>query len=142
LWQNGFGVVFPELEGQSAFDEVGETLDLIESLMPQTVIPGHGKVFQDVGPAITRARSRLDQFAQAPEKHHRHAVKVLIKFRLLEWQAIERCELLIWARKTPYLSNSMPTGSVQQENEWLDRLLTELERSKALRLEGNLVINT
>jgi glyoxylase-like metal-dependent hydrolase (beta-lactamase superfamily II) len=27
LWQNGFGVVFPELVGVAAFDEVGDTLD-------------------------------------------------------------------------------------------------------------------
>src|SRR5438477_7668256 len=27
LWQNGFGVVFPEIEGTSAFDEVRETLE-------------------------------------------------------------------------------------------------------------------
>jgi len=142
LWQNGFGVVFPELEGQAAFEEVGETLNLIESLNPQTVIPGHGSVFQDVMPAIKRARSRLDQFTQAPEKHHRHAIKVLIKFRLLEWRTIARNDLLTWARNTPYLSNTMPPDAAQQQNEWLDRLLTELEGSNALRLEGNLVINT
>ena len=142
LWQNGFGVVFPELEGQAAFEEVGETLDLIESLKPQSVIPGHGSVFQDVGPAITRARSRLAQFTHSPEKHHRHAVKVLIKFRLLEWRTIARNDLLTWARNTPYLSNTMPPDSDQQQKEWLDRLLTELESNNALRLEGDLVINT
>jgi glyoxylase-like metal-dependent hydrolase (beta-lactamase superfamily II) len=141
LWQNGFGVVFPELEGQAAFEEVGETLNLIESLNPQTVIPGHGGVFQDVIPAIKRARSRLAQFARAPEKHLRHAVKVLIKFRLLEWQTIPRDDLLTWARNTPYLSHRMPPDSDQQQKEWLDRLLTELEDSNALRLDGNLVIN-
>jgi glyoxylase-like metal-dependent hydrolase (beta-lactamase superfamily II) len=31
LWANGFGVVFPELEGVDAFHEVAQTLDLIES---------------------------------------------------------------------------------------------------------------
>ena len=29
LWQNGFGVVFPEVEGVAAIDERGQTLDLI-----------------------------------------------------------------------------------------------------------------
>jgi glyoxylase-like metal-dependent hydrolase (beta-lactamase superfamily II) len=37
LWQNGFGVVFPELEGLDAFDEVAQTLDLIERLNPATI---------------------------------------------------------------------------------------------------------
>ena len=48
LWENGFGVIFQELEGEQAFDEVADTLDLIESLAPLVVIPGHGKVFTHV----------------------------------------------------------------------------------------------
>gem|GEM_PF-5251736 len=36
----------------------------------------------------------------------------------------------------------MPPDSDQQQKEWLDRLLTELESSNALRLDGDLVINT
>lgn len=141
LWQNGFGVVFPELEGQAAFEEVAETLDLIEALQPLTVIPGHGSVFQDVKPALGRARSRLQQFVQAPEKHHRHAMKVLIKFRLLEWQRVPRADLLTWAKRTPYLHAAMPQHNDQEANEWFSALLMELERSNALRLEEHWVIN-
>src|SRR6218665_357246 len=48
LWENGFGVVFPELAGGgAAFAEVAATLDLIESLAPRVVIPGHGPAFAD-----------------------------------------------------------------------------------------------
>ncbi|MEO8407610.1 MAG: MBL fold metallo-hydrolase, partial [Oxalobacteraceae bacterium] len=32
LWQNGFGVVFPELDGESGFAEVRATLELIAAL--------------------------------------------------------------------------------------------------------------
>ena len=59
LWQNGFGVVFQELEGESAFDGVAGTLDAIERLRPKVVIPGHGAVSGDVGTALGCARSRL-----------------------------------------------------------------------------------
>ncbi len=59
LWENGFGVVFPELDGAHAFADVGATLDLIEQLDPLTVIPGHGSVFGGVPAAIARARRRL-----------------------------------------------------------------------------------
>ncbi|NQW93250.1 MAG: MBL fold metallo-hydrolase, partial [Polaromonas sp.] len=45
LWENGFGVVFPELEGVNAFDEVAATLDLIDRLKPKTIVPGHGRMF-------------------------------------------------------------------------------------------------
>lgn len=134
LWQNGFGVVFPELEGQSAFDEVAETLDLIESLAPTTVIPGHGPIFRDVVQALQRARSRLNQFRATPQRHLRHAQKVLIKFRLLEWQRISPAALLHWVMKTPYLRAALPAGSSADEyQDWLEVLLTELEKSGALK---------
>ncbi|MCU0926533.1 MAG: MBL fold metallo-hydrolase [Hydrogenophaga sp.] len=140
LWQNGFGVVFPELEGVNAFNEVAETLDLIEALGPKIVIPGHGSVFQDVGEALQRARSRLAQFSASPEKHHRHAIKVLIKFRLLDWQRIQKAALLEWARKTPYLQRAIPAES--EELAWFDQLIKELERAGALRIEQDWLVNT
>jgi glyoxylase-like metal-dependent hydrolase (beta-lactamase superfamily II) len=139
LWENGFGVVFPELEGVDAFDEVRETLDLIEALEPRIVIPGHGPVFHAVGVALQRARSRLAQFRDSPDKHLRHAIKVLIKFRLLDWQKVPRRQLVEWAQKTPYLQRFIPPDEAAAD--WMDRLLHELERSSALRLEQNWVIN-
>lgn len=141
LWQNGFGVVFPELEGIAAFDEVEETLDLIETLNPQTVIPGHGRAFQDVAAALERARARLHQFRKTPEKHRRHAIKVLIKFKLLEWQQISYSALLTWSEATPYLAQFMPAETAAADI-WLRQLLSELERSSALRLEGSQILNS
>lgn len=141
LWQNGFGVVFPELEGASAFDEVAETLDLIAALHPAVIVPGHGPVFEDLPEALAKARSRLQRFMEAPEQHLRHAQKVLLKFRLLDWQRIEQTALLQWAKATPYLRQAMPLHSETASASWLNTLLGELERSHALRREGEFVIN-
>ncbi len=88
LWQNGFGVIFPELAGESGFAEVGDTLDLIASLDVRLVIPGHGAPFTDVEAALGRARSRLDYLAADPLRNARNAVKVVLKFVLLERQRI------------------------------------------------------
>ena len=143
LWQNGFGVVFPELEGVDAFDEVGQTIDVIESLQPAVVIPGHGSVFTDIAPAIARARSRLVQFSSAPDRHRRYAAKVLIKYRLLEWQRIEFDALLAWVGRTPYLASLMTahaTDAPAQER-WLGGLLDELEKSGALERQGDTILN-
>ena len=84
LWANGFGVIFPELEGASGFAEQRAVLDLIENLAPRLVIPGHGAPFTDVGDALGRARARLDALAASPERNARHAARVLLKFYLLE----------------------------------------------------------
>lgn len=141
LWQNGFGVVFPELEGDSAFLEVAETLDLIESLNPQLVIPGHGAAFSDLPAALKNARGRLAKFQQAPDLHLRHALKVLIKFRLLDWQRVEREQLFGWAMNTPYLRRHMPQDAAQCPG-WLDSLLNELMESRALYFDKDMVINS
>jgi len=142
LWNNGFGVVFPELEGIDAFDEVGETLDVIEALQPRTVIPGHGPVFTDVEEALGRARSRLTQFLASPAHHRRYALKVLVKFKLLEWQTISKTDLLAWSHQTPYMRSFLPEESTPTgDRVWLDGLLNDLARSQSLRIEGDQVIN-
>ena len=92
LWENGFGVIFQELEGEQAFDQVADTLDLIESLAPLVVIPGHGKVFAHVEQSLAAARRRLDGFVRDPMKHATHAARVLLKFRLLELQRLSLAE--------------------------------------------------
>lgn len=87
LWANGFGIIFPELQGESGFAEQRAVLDLIESLAPRRILPGHGPMFDDVAAAIGRARKRLESMAADPERHARHALKVLIKMRLLDAEA-------------------------------------------------------
>ena len=134
LWQNGFGVVFPELEGVAAFDEVGRTLDLIEQLNPATIIPGHGAVFTEVAPALALARSKLQSFKQNPERHARYGTKVLLKFKLLEWGQISRTEFSNWAINVPYMRELHHRfGQGHSPNTWLDMMLAELTRSGAMQ---------
>jgi glyoxylase-like metal-dependent hydrolase (beta-lactamase superfamily II) len=103
LWENGFGIAFPELAGEPSFGEVAATLDRIEALAPLQVIPGHGRVFNEVGNALTSARRRLDGLQRNPVKHARHAIKVLMKFKLLEVQRITIEDWSVWLRSTLYL---------------------------------------
>lgn len=86
LWEDGFGVVFPELDGAQAFDDVGQVLDLIESLDARWVIPGHGSAFEDLPGALRRARQRLASFVADPARHAWHALRVMVKYHLLEQQ--------------------------------------------------------
>lgn len=88
LWENGFGVVFPELEGEPGFGEVRATLELIATLDVKLVIPGHGAPFTEVDKALARAFSRIDYFAADPARNAQNAIKVLLKFLLLEKQSI------------------------------------------------------
>ena len=132
LWENGFGVVFPELEGEDAFAQVAATLDVIEQLSPLVVIPGHGPVFVDASRAIDGARRRLDGSVRNPGKHALYAAKVLLKYKLLEWQQITMADLTAWAQGTPYFGmlHQRHFGD-QPEGGWLLSLVEELVRSGA-----------
>ncbi len=141
LWENGFGVVFPELEGEQAFDDVGRTLDLIEALEPACVIPGHGAVFVQVDHALAAARKRLEGFIAAPAKHARHAAKVLLKFKLLEVQAFTPQALHQWAMHTAYLDIIRRRWEPDTDPAaWVEALADDLVGSGAAsRAEGRLL---
>jgi glyoxylase-like metal-dependent hydrolase (beta-lactamase superfamily II) len=142
LWENGFGVVFPELEGDEAFSEVAATFDLIEHLNPKTVIPGHGRVFEYAPEVLIRARQRLDSFAGNPTRHARHAAKVLLKFKLLETQRQDFSEFVQWAVETPYFMQikdkffaDTPVAA------WIAQLSAELITAGVVEMNGTFIVN-
>ena len=147
LWENGFGIVFPELEGEAAFDEVAATLDMIGRLQARWVIPGHGPVFGDadgvaVEAALARARSRLAGFVANPLRHARHAAKVLLKFKLLEVQQQPWREFSAWAQATPYLVQVSRRyfGAVPLA-EWIAGLAGELAHAGVAELSDGEIRN-
>lgn len=143
LWENGFGIVFPELLGEPSFDELAATLDLIESLNPQTVVPGHGGVFDDSAAALHRARQRLDGLMSNPEKHARHAFKVLIKFKLLEVQHMPDAQWRAWRDETPYFhSIHMRFFAEWDFNALADDVLNDLVRSGAVCRSDGVILNS
>jgi glyoxylase-like metal-dependent hydrolase (beta-lactamase superfamily II) len=127
LWESGFGVVFPELWGEGGFEEVAQTLQLIEDLPIQLVIPGHGKPFTDITKAIATACSRLDYLASDVVRNARHGAKVLLKYKLLEWRNKPIDEVNDWIKKTPILKNIARQLSMSLEELvlWLPQALVK-----------------
>ena len=142
LWERGFGVVFPELDGDDAFDAVADTLDLIAQLQPAVVIPGHGRPFGEVSQALSFARQRLAGFVAHPAKHRLYAAKVLIKFKLLESQRMEHQALVAWAQATPYfaalLGQHLAGGDM---GSGVDQLIQDLVRTGAATVREGWVLN-
>jgi glyoxylase-like metal-dependent hydrolase (beta-lactamase superfamily II) len=65
FWENGFGVVFPQLFGRdTALAETRSTLEAIGRLRVDAVIPGHGRPFGEVGAALERASHRLKGYEE------------------------------------------------------------------------------
>jgi glyoxylase-like metal-dependent hydrolase (beta-lactamase superfamily II) len=141
LWENGFGVVFPELDGESGFAEVRATLELIAALDVRLVIPGHGAPFTDVGKALETAFSRIDYFIADPARNAQNAIKVLLKFVLLDRQSIPLAEVpqlmanmrLFHEANRRYLN--MPEADLAQ---WA---IAQLVRAGAAEVAGNLLRN-
>jgi glyoxylase-like metal-dependent hydrolase (beta-lactamase superfamily II) len=139
LWEEGFGVIFPELWGEPGFEEVAQTLDLIESLPISLVIPGHGKPFEDIAGAIAIARSRLDYLASDPDRNARHGAKVLLKYKLIEWRSQDIGLVNHWIANTPAMNSAAKQLNMDLEDfvKWLPQALV---KSGAAKLdEKNLI---
>ena len=142
LWENGFGVVFPELEGANAFSEVAATLTLIGRLNPKTIIPGHGRIFSYTPETLFKAQQRLDAFIANPVRHARHAVKVLLKFKLLEVQCQLADEFTQWAVATPYLQEIRERFFADiPVRLWIEQLCEELAAAGVARVDGRHIMN-
>jgi glyoxylase-like metal-dependent hydrolase (beta-lactamase superfamily II) len=142
LWERGFGVVFPELDGEGAFDEVAATLDVIEALNPAIVIPGHGAPFVDAPAALAYARQRLAGFVVNPAKHLLYASKVLLKFKLLEQQQMAMQTLLNWVQGTSYFVDILDRQFAGVPiDEAAGQLLNDLVRSGAAMVQDGVVYN-
>ena len=144
LWENGFGVVFPELEGEPGFGDVGAVLEKIERLPVKLVVPGHGAPFTDVAAALARARARLAAFIAEPRRHARHGAKVLMKYHLMEVREQPLAALLQWAEATPLFGSVWQAhgrGEAPATRDWAEQLADELVASGALRRSGLQVLD-
>jgi glyoxylase-like metal-dependent hydrolase (beta-lactamase superfamily II) len=144
LWQRGLGVIFPELDGENAFDEAEHVLDLIESLKARVAIPGHGAPFTDIAAALKVARLRLAGFRADPQRHSHHAMKALIKFHMLEVQQ------QTWAQFTDWLGCVSLYPAVWQRmgrpegtlNAYAEKVVAELVASEVLAWRDGVVFNS
>ncbi|MET3443369.1 glyoxylase-like metal-dependent hydrolase (beta-lactamase superfamily II) [Variovorax paradoxus] len=142
LWENGFGIAFPELAGEPSFGDVAATLDQIESLAPRQVIPGHGRVFDEIDKALATARRRLEGLQRDPRKHARHAIKALMKFKLLEVQSISLDQWQTWLQSASYLGVIRSRFFAEMDSSQLaDDILAELISAGAAEKDSSFIRN-
>jgi glyoxylase-like metal-dependent hydrolase (beta-lactamase superfamily II) len=138
LWENGFGVIFPELEGDSGFAEQRAVLDVIATLDVRAVIPGHGAPFTDVSKALDIASSRIDYLSADPARNAKNALKVLIVFKLMELRSMQLDELLLLIDGARLMRAA---ADLLSDDRWelVRKYLAELAASGALKVEGETV---
>jgi glyoxylase-like metal-dependent hydrolase (beta-lactamase superfamily II) len=141
LWENGFGVIFPELAGEPGFAEQRATLDLIANLDARLVIPGHGGPFTDTQGALARARGRLEHLAADPVRNAENAVKVMLKFLLLERRSVPLAGLAQLLASIPLVEHVRKTCLGRTPDELAEWAAAALERAGAARREAGLLVN-
>jgi glyoxylase-like metal-dependent hydrolase (beta-lactamase superfamily II) len=141
LWENGFGVIFPELAGEPGFDEARATLELIAGLDVRAVIPGHGTPFADAPAALARARSRLDYLAADPRRNAENAVKVMLKFQLLERGQILQQDVAALFASIPLVERVRRRYFEHSAEELAEWAMQALLRAGAARREGLLLVD-
>jgi len=141
LWEDGFGVVFPALFGDlAAFGEARATLETIAKLGVRTVIPGHGRVFTDVGRALERSFYRLDGYEEDLTRHARHCVKVLLVFALLENRRMPVKDLPRYCAEVGLLRELNARHLHMTPQALAEWLVAELERVRAIAREGGDIV--
>jgi glyoxylase-like metal-dependent hydrolase (beta-lactamase superfamily II) len=141
LWQNGFGVIFPELAGEPGFGEVKATLDLIAALKPRLVIPGHGAPFTDVDAALQRAWSRLDYLSFDPVRNAENAVKVLLKFLLIERRTMPLADIETLFETVPLLVLARERFLPRSPAELAQWAVRALEKAGAAQLRDGILVD-
>ncbi len=141
LWENGFGLIFQELFGQSGgFTDTRATLDAISRLRIDTVIPGHGAPFGSVARSLATAYQRLEAYERDPAKLARHALKVMLSFSLMIHGRIALAELQQFFADRPVYDEVNQRHLHLSEAELSAYLVKDLERAGALKLEDGWLV--
>lgn len=140
LWENGFGLIFPELVGESGFQEQHDVLELIASLEVQTVLPGHGKPFGDVAGALARARDRLAALRSDRRRNARNGLRVMLKYTMLD-----RGRLRLDALGQAFSDSTVVKGAAAQVGMTLDEALAwateDLARQGEVTIEDGWIVD-
>ena len=141
LWENGFGVVFPQLFGRdTALAETRATLEAIARLEVDTVIPGHGRPFGGADAALERAFYRLEGYEEDITRLARHCAKVMLSFSLLEKRSMPLAELPAYVARVPILAELNSRYLGMRPAAMAEWLVNELERAGAAGREGGLLL--
>jgi glyoxylase-like metal-dependent hydrolase (beta-lactamase superfamily II) len=141
LWENGLGIIFPELDGESGFTEARATLDMIAGLDVRLVIPGHGAPFTDIGKALEKAYSSIDYQTADPARNGQKAVKVLLKFLLLERQRMPLAELPAQLAQIAFFEKANRRYFQLSNQELADWIVAQLVRANAAEVADGMLIN-
>jgi len=140
LWENGYGLVMPRAVDPATLPATRATLDMIATLDVRVVIPGHGDVFGNVQAALDRAYQRSAAFEADDARVARHALKVLLTFRLLDQRRMPLADLPAYVERIGIYRDINAACLQLAPKELAELLVRELTRARVLSIvDGDLV---
>jgi glyoxylase-like metal-dependent hydrolase (beta-lactamase superfamily II) len=141
LWENGFGVIFPELLGEAnGLESARETLEMLSKLAIDTIVPGHGSPFVTVDAAFERAFRRLTHFENNIEQLAWHAIKVIVSFAMMEKRRLPLADFPAFVLSLPFAVDVNTRYLDYSEDKMTERLERELLLVNALRREDGWLV--
>ena len=141
LWENGFGVIFPELLGEAdGLSSTRATLEMLSRLPLAAIIPGHGSPFAAVDAVFERAFRRLDSFSANIDKLAWHAIKVIVSFAMLEKRRLPSADFPAFVLALPFAVDVNCRYVGLSEAQLVARIERELMLVGALRREDGFLI--
>ncbi|MBP5997010.1 MAG: MBL fold metallo-hydrolase [Azonexus sp.] len=141
LWENGFGVVFPELLGEAdGLASTRATLEMLSRLSIDIVIPGHGAPFAAVDAVFERAFRRVDSFSADIDKLAWHAIKVIVSFAMLEKRRLPAADFPAFLLGLPFAVDVNRRYVGLSEDQLAARIERELLLVNALRREDGFLV--
>jgi glyoxylase-like metal-dependent hydrolase (beta-lactamase superfamily II) len=138
LWENGFGIVLPNVPGALAATRT--TLERLAGLDVAVVIPGHGDPFTGMTAALDRSFQRVQAFEADPLRMARHVLKVMLMFTLLERNRLPLSKLPALMEGVP-VYREYNAAYFRLAPEALGKLLAgELERAGAATRSGAFLV--
>ncbi|MDP3538130.1 MAG: MBL fold metallo-hydrolase [Azonexus sp.] len=143
IWENGFGVIFPELLGEAdGLSSTRATLEMLSRLPIDIIIPGHGSPFATVDVAFERAFRRLDMFTAEIDKLAWHAIKVIVSFAMIERRRIPADEFRAFVLSLPFAIDVNARYLGLPEETMAARVERDLLLVNALRRENGEILST
>jgi len=141
LWENGFGVIFPELFGEGdGLTCTRSTLEMLSRLPIDTVIPGHGRPFSNVDEALERAFRRVDSFVADIDKLAWHGIKVGVSFAMMERRSLPVADFPAFVLSLPFTNDINARFLNLPADQLIQRVMRELLLVNALKLQDGMLV--
>ena len=140
LWENDMAAMVLRVEGSLALFSARKSLERIASLDVRLVCPGHGKPFEDVESALSKARTKIDEYMGDRERIGKDLIKKIIVYTLLMKKSMNEEDLFpylmanVWFKETVDLYFNGDYAIIYKQ------IMDAFIRNSVVKLENNRLI--